>query len=59
MIKGVHGVGSAGRFLRDAIAGRETVDIVVCGDSNSGFNGGYSRAWNARMVAAGAALYGT
>jgi hypothetical protein len=59
VIKGVHGVGSAGRFLRDAIAGIETVDIVVCGDSNSGFNGGYSRAWNARMVAAGAALYGT
>jgi hypothetical protein len=58
-MSGVYGVGPAGRFIRDAIAGRDSVDIVVVGDSNSGFNGGYSRAWNAEMVAAGASLYGS
>jgi hypothetical protein len=56
---GEFGSSRAGSFIRDAIAGRDSVDIVVCGDSNSAFNGGYSRAWNSQMVAHGATLYGT
>ena len=59
MISGVYGVGRAGEFIRDCIAGRNSVDVVVCGDSNSGFNGGYGKGWDAAMVAAGAAIYGT
>ena len=59
MIRGVYGNGRAGEFIRDCIAGRNSVDIVVCGDSNSGFNGGYGKGWNAAMVAAGAPIYGT
>ncbi len=59
MIRGVYGVGTAGAFIRDCIAGRDSVDIIVVGDSNSGFNGGYGKGWNAGMIAAGAPLYGT
>ncbi len=44
----VYGNTTAGRFLQDAVAGLDSLDIIVLGDSNAGFPGdnGYTVAWN-------------
>jgi hypothetical protein len=59
MSRGVYGIGSAGDYLRECVRGINSLDIVIVGDSNSGYNGGYGNGWNEAMVAAGAPLYGT
>lgn len=47
----VYGNTTAGRFLQDAVAGTDSLDIIVLGDSNAGYPGdnGYTVAWNRVM----------
>ena len=47
----VYGNTTAGRFLQDAVAGLDSLDIIVIGDSNAGFpaDNGYTVAWNRVM----------
>lgn len=50
-VVGMYGSGRAGQFLRDAMRGTDSVDIVVIGDSNAGFpvGHGYVGGWNKVM----------
>jgi hypothetical protein len=58
---GVYGSSRAGAFLRDVMAGNDSVDIVVFGDSNAGSPGvcGYTYGWSSAMAALGAPNYAT
>lgn len=44
----VYGSSTAGRFLQNVVAGTDSLDIIVIGDSNAGFptDNGYTVAWN-------------
>ncbi len=58
---GVFGSARAGQMLSDAIAGTDSVDIVVFGDSNAGSSAacGYTFGWSSAMSAFGAPTYAT
>jgi len=49
--QGVYGNTTAARFLRDLMAGTDSLDVVVLGDSNAGHPGsaGYSAGWHRVM----------
>jgi hypothetical protein len=49
--QGVYGNTTAARFLRDLMAGTDSLDVVVLGDSNAGSPGsaGYSAGWHRVM----------
>ena len=58
---GVYGSNRAGQILSDAVAGTDSVDIVIFGDSNSGSSAscGYTVGWQMAMTAMGAPTYAT
>jgi hypothetical protein len=58
---GVYGSSRAGQILSDAIAGTDSVDIVVFGDSNAGSpaGAGYGVGWQKAMTSFGAPIYAT
>jgi hypothetical protein len=57
---GLYGSTVANKFLQDAKAGRDCVDIVIAGDSNANFNNtGWIYAWEKGMIDAGALPYAT
>lgn len=58
---GVQGSERAGQMLSDAIAGTDSVDIVVFGDSNAGSAAscGYTFGWSSALSALGAPTYAT
>jgi hypothetical protein len=47
-ISGFYGSRRAGAMLRDAVAGTNSLDVIVIGDSNATFpgSGGYNNAWH-------------
>ena len=65
--QGLFGSNAAGVFVRDAIAGQDSVDIVTIGDSNAGFSyngyggggGGFTRGLLRALNNAGAGTYST
>ena len=61
IVPGIYGSGRAGQILSDAVAGTDSVDIVVFGDSNAGSsaNCGYTVGWQKAMAAFGAQIYAT
>jgi hypothetical protein len=61
VIPGVFGSKRAGQILSDAVAGTDSVDIVVFGDSNAGSDAscGYTVGWQMAMSAFGAPTYAT
>jgi len=58
---GVYGSNKAASFLRDAINGTDSLDIVIFGDSNAGSPGtaGYSFGWTSALSSLGVPLYAT
>lgn len=60
-VPGVYGSSRAGSFLAEAVAGTDSVDIVVFGDSNAGSAAscGYTFGWSSAMSALGAPTYAT
>ena len=57
---GLYGSTAANKFLQDAKNGSNSVDIVILGDSNAGYNNtGWLYAWEKGMVDAGALPYAT
>jgi hypothetical protein len=50
-VAGFYGSNQASKFLQDAIAGTDSVDIIVIGDSNAGYpsNNGYTVGWHRAM----------
>ena len=67
MPPGFYGAATAGRFVSDAIAGADSVDIITIGDSNAGYSqggfggggGGWTRGLLRGLNAAGAPTYGS
>lgn len=65
MPPGLYGSSLPGTFLRDAINGNDSLDIVTIGDSNAGFSyggfggggGGWTRGWYRALNALGANTY--
>lgn len=60
-IEGIYGNTKAASFIKDAIDGVQSLDIVVFGDSNagSGASCGYTRGWWQSLCTFGAPVYGT
>ena len=60
-IPAIYGNGRAATFIRDAVAGTDSVDIITFGDSNAGSNGlyGYTGGWMAAMSSFGVQQYAT
>jgi hypothetical protein len=60
-IDGVYGNTKAASFIKDAIDGVQSLDIVVFGDSNSGSGAscGYTRGWWQSLSSFGAPVYAT
>jgi hypothetical protein len=59
----VYGSTRAGRFLRDAQAGTDSLDLIILGDSNSGSSiqgsYGYQAGMSQALTTLGVTLYGT
>lgn len=58
---GAYGSTEANQFIKDVIAGRDSLDVVVIADSNGAYstNGGMFYAWEKGLLDAGAAAYAT
>jgi hypothetical protein len=64
-LNGVYGSSLASTFLRDAVGGADSVDVITIGDSNTGYSnagfggggGGWTRAWLRNMNAYGIQTY--
>ena len=50
-IPGFYGSTQASKFLQDVIAGNDSLDVIVIGDSNAGYpgNNGYTTGWHQVM----------
>jgi hypothetical protein len=59
--RAVYGSNRAGSFIRDAMAGTNSLDVVVFGDSNAGSDGtnGYSYGWQVALAGIGIPTYAT
>lgn len=63
---GFYGSTFANQFIKDVVSGRDSLDVIVVGDSNSGFTqtggssaSGFTYAWEKGLIDAGAAPYAT
>lgn len=58
---GAYGSTMADQFVKDVIAGKDSLDVVVISDSNGAYssNGGMLYAWEKGLLDAGAAAYAT
>lgn len=58
---GAYGSTMADQFVKDVIAGKDSLDVVVIADSNAAYstNGGMLYAWEKGLLDAGAAAYAT
>jgi hypothetical protein len=61
VVPGIYGSTRAGSFISDSIAGNDSVDIVVFGDSNAGSSAacGYTFGWSSAMSTFNAPTYAT
>ena len=59
--RAVYGSNRAASFIRDAMAGTDSLDVVVFGDSNAGSDGaqGYTLGWLNALSSVGIPMYAT